>query len=118
MDSALSCLTVATVFAGVAGVVLLLRLRRSSGLVGADNLIVAPIILSVLLVLLPLLTIPHPTQLVLTVAQASCAASAACIGAYPLAIFDRRRIPKLEAALFVAACVVAVLAPVLVILYC
>jgi hypothetical protein len=114
----MSCLTVATMLAGVAGAVIVARLWRSRGLVGADNLMVTPIILSVFLVLLPLLLIPQPSQLVLTVAQASCAASAACIGAYPLAILDQRRIRNLESALFVMACVVAVLAPVLVILYC
>ena len=118
MDGALSCLTVATLLAGLAGAVVLLRLWHSKALVGADNLIVAPIILSVFLVLLPLLTIPRPSPLVLTVAQASCAASAACIGAFPLAILDQRRIPNLESALFVMACVVAAVAPVLVILYC
>ena len=114
----MSCLTVATLLAGLAGAVVLLRLWRFGPLVGADNLIVAPIILSVFLVLLPLLSIPRPSQLVLTVAQASCAASAACIGAYPVAILDQRRIRKLESALFVIACVVAAVAPVLVILYC
>ena len=130
-----SCLTIASLFIVLALALLAFRIWRerelrrrnpawSGWLAKADYLILMPIVLSLLFVVLPFLTISNPTTLMLTIAQGSCAASATLLATYPLAIIDRYRTEtggerrREGANLFIGACILAVLAPVAIFVYC
>ena len=118
MDRSTSCLVVATILAGVALAVLLFRAWRGLRIAETEYLMVAPIVLSVLLVVLPLLAIPQPGKGMLTISLGSCATSAALMAAYPFAIFDSTRRIASESALFLAAGAVAGLAALAIFRYC
>jgi cytochrome bd-type quinol oxidase subunit 2 len=103
MDRFAAYLTVASIFIGFAITVLMFRIQRElhvrekrpewpNWLAWADYLILASIVLCLVFVVLPLLTIQRPSELVLAIAQASCAASAILLAAYPFAILDHYRI--------------------------
>jgi hypothetical protein len=87
----------------------------SGRLAGTDYLLLAPIVLSAFLVILPLLTLPNPSAAVLTIAQGSCTVSAASIAAYPFAILEQRRGQN---TLFVGACALTVLIALGIFQYC
>jgi hypothetical protein len=126
-----SCLIMATAFVWIAISALAFRawyeLRRRrrdpekpGGLAVIDYLLFAPIVLSVLFVILPLLTLPHPGRVVTTVAQGSCAVSVTLIAAYPFAVLDQRLGQKgaIEGALFIGGCALAALGAIAVFWYC
>ena len=58
----------------------------------ADYLILAAILVSLLLVVLPLMAVAEPGIFVYSVAAGSCAAASLLIAAYPFAILDHYRI--------------------------
>ncbi len=58
----------------------------------ADYLILAAILLSLVLVVLPLMVMADPSRFVYSVAAGSCAAASLLVAAYPLAILDHYRI--------------------------
>lgn len=118
MDRSASCLTVASIFVGLALALLVFRLWRDRELLRAkaDYLILMPIVLSSFLVFLPLLTIPNPSSVALNVAQGSCATSAMLLAAYPFAVLDGTR--ARGDALFVGASALAVFAVLGIFLYC
>ena len=103
MNSPQPYLTVASILTGFCISVFMFRIQRELGvrdrhpdwpnwLAWADYLIVATIVLSVLLVILPLVAMPSPTRIVYSVAAASCAAASILLLAYPFAILDHYRI--------------------------
>ena len=119
MERSTSCLVIATLLASIALAVLLFRAWRGLRIAETEYLLIAPVVLSVLLVVLPLLALPQPGKGVLTVSLGSCATSAALMAAYPFAVFDRSTKTKaIESALFVGAGTVAGLAALAIFLYC
>ena len=58
----------------------------------ADYLIIATVVLSVVLVILPLVAVPAPSRAVYSVAAGACAAASLLLLAYPFAILDHYRI--------------------------
>src|SRR5581483_10305404 len=96
-------LTVASILTGFCISVFMFRIQRELGvrdrhpewpnwLAWADYLIIATIVLSVLLVILPLVTVPAPSRTIYSIAAASCAAASLLLLAYPFAILDHYRI--------------------------
>ena len=118
-----SCVTVGSIFTCFAIAMLLIRawhLRRkhpkqSWVLAKPDALILMSIVVSLLFVVLPILAIPAPSQLMLSVAQGGCATSAVMMAVHPFAVLDRR---EAEGALFLGACTVAALAAFVIFVYC
>ena len=58
----------------------------------ADYLIMATIVLSVSLVILPLVSVPSPGRVTYAIAAGACAAASILLLAYPFAILDHYRI--------------------------
>ena len=96
-------LTVASILSGFGISVFMFRVQRElrvrddhpewpNWLAWADYLILAAILLSLLLVVLPLIAIKEPGRLAYSVAAGSCAAASILIAAYPFAILDHYRI--------------------------
>jgi hypothetical protein len=96
-------LTVASILSGFGISVFMFRIQRElrvrdehpqwpNWLAWADYLILAAILLSLLLVVLPLMAIPEPGRLAYSVAAGSCAAASMLVAAYPFAILDHYRI--------------------------
>jgi len=103
MNSPQPYLTVASILTGFCISVFMFRIQRELGvrdrhpdwpnwLAWADYLIIATIILSVLLVILPLVALPNPGRIAYSIAAGSCAASSLLLLAYPFAILDHYRI--------------------------
>lgn len=103
MNSPQPYLTVASILTGFCISVFMFRIQRELGvrdrhpewpnwLAWADYLIVATIVLSVLLVILPLVAVPAPSRTVYSIAAGSCAAASILLLAYPFAILDHYRI--------------------------
>ena len=103
MNSPQPYLTVASILTGFSISVFMFRIQRElsvrdhhpewpNWLAWADYLIVATIVVSVLLVILPLVAFPEPGRLMYSVAAGSCAASSLLLLAYPFAILDHYRI--------------------------
>lgn len=130
MDQSASCLTVASILMIAAIALVAFRVWRgmarqrdaewSGRLAGTDYLLLAPIVLSAFLVILPLLTLPNPSTAVFAIAQGSCTVSATSIAAYPFAILEQRRSQNdaKAGALFVGACALAVLTALGMFLHC
>jgi hypothetical protein len=102
MDRIEAFLSVASILSGFGITVFMFRIQRelqvrertsdvATWLAWADYLVLAAITLSLILVVLPLVTIPHVIG-VLAVASASCAAAAILLAAYPWAILYHYRI--------------------------
>ena len=96
-------LTVASILSGFGISVFMFRIQRElrvrdehpewpNWLAWADYLILAAILLSLLLVVLPLTAIAEPGRLAYSVAAGSCAAASLLVAAYPFAILDHYRI--------------------------
>jgi peptidoglycan biosynthesis protein MviN/MurJ (putative lipid II flippase) len=92
-------LTVASILSGFSISVLMFRLQRELGvrerhpdwpnwLAWADYLVLATIVLSVLLVVVPLVAFSEPTEFVFSIAAGTCAATSLLLLAYPFAILD------------------------------
>jgi len=103
MNSPQPYLTVASILTGFSISVFMFRIQRELGvrdrhpdwpnwLAWADYLIVATIVVSVLLVILPLVAFPEPGRVMYSIAAGSCAASSLLLLAYPFAILDHYRI--------------------------
>jgi hypothetical protein len=103
MNSPQPYLTVASILTGFCISVFMFRIQHELGvrdrrpdwpnwLAWADYLIIATIILSVLLVILPLVALPNPGRIAYSIAAGSCAASSLLVLAYPFAILDHYRI--------------------------
>ncbi len=103
MNSPQPYLTVASILTGFCISVFMFRIQRELGvrdrhpdwpnwLAWADYLIMAAIVLSVLLVILPLVSVPAPGRGAYSVAAGACAAASILLLAYPLAILDHYRI--------------------------
>jgi len=91
-----SYLTIASILSGFGVTVLMFRVQREIHvgetspespiwLAWADHLILAAVVLSLLLVVLPLIVLGESSR-VLAVAAGSCAAAAILVAAYPFAI--------------------------------
>ena len=102
MDRIEALLSVASILSGFGITVLMFRIQRelqvrertsdvATWLAWADYLVLAAITLALILVVLPLVTIPHVVG-VLAVASASCAAAAILLASYPWAILYHYRI--------------------------
>jgi hypothetical protein len=96
-------LTVASILSGFGISVFMFRIQRElhvrdehpewpNWLAWADYLILAAILVSLLLVVLPLTAIAEPGRLVYSIAAGSCAAASVLVAAYPFAILDHYRI--------------------------
>jgi len=96
-------LTVASILSGFSISVFMFRLQRElhvrdqhpdwpNWLAWADYLVIATFVVSLLLVVLPLVSVPQPGHFAFSVAAASCAASSLLLVAYPFAILDHYRI--------------------------
>jgi hypothetical protein len=96
-------LTVASILSGFGISVFMFRIQRElrvrdvnprlpNWLAWADYLILAAILVSLLLVVLPLMAMPDPGRLAYSVAAGSCAAASLLVAAYPFAILDHYRI--------------------------
>lgn len=92
-------LTVASILSGFSISVFMFRLQRELGvrerhpdwtnwLAWADYLVIATIVLSVLLVVVPLVAFSEPTEFVFSIAAGTCAATSLLLLAYPFAILD------------------------------
>jgi hypothetical protein len=103
MNSPQPYLTVASILTGFSISVFMFRIQRELGvrdrhpnwpnwLAWADYLIIASIVLSVVLVILPLVAVPAPSRLTYSIAAGSCAAASILLLAYPFAILDHYRI--------------------------
>jgi hypothetical protein len=103
MNSPQPYLTVASILTGFCISVFMFRIQRELGvrdrhpdwpnwLAWADYLVMASIVLSVVLVILPLVSVPAPGRTAYAVAAASCAAASILLLAYPFAILDHYRI--------------------------
>ncbi len=103
MNSPQPYLTVASILTGFCISVFMFRIQRELGvrdrhpdwpnwLAWADYLIIATIVLSVVLVILPLVAVPAPGRLIYSIAAGSCAAASLLLLAYPFAILDHYRI--------------------------
>ena len=96
-------MTVASILSGFGVTVFMFRIQRElqvrekhpdwpNWLAWADYLVLAAILLSLLLVVLPIVAIRDPSAFVLNLAAGSCAAAAVLLAAYPFAILDHYRI--------------------------
>jgi len=96
-------LTVASILSGFGISVFMFRIQRElrvrdadpqslNWLAWADYLILAAILLSLLLVVLPLMAVAEPGRLIYSIAAGSCAAASILVAAYPFAILDHYRI--------------------------
>jgi hypothetical protein len=96
-------LTVASILSGFGISVFMFRIQRElrvrdvhpdwpNWLAWADYLILAAILVSLLLVVLPLMATAQPGRLVYSVAAGGCAAASLLVAAYPFAILDHYRI--------------------------
>jgi hypothetical protein len=96
-------LTVASILSGFGISVFMFRIQRElrvrdehpqwpNWLAWADYLILAAILVSLLLVVLPLMAVAEPGLFVYSIAAGSCAAASLLIAAYPFAILDHYRI--------------------------
>jgi len=103
MNSPQPYLTVASILTGFCISVFMFRIQRELGvrdrhpewpnwLAWADYLIIASIVASVLLVIVPLVAVPAPGRVIYSVAAGSCAAASILLLAYPFAILDHYRI--------------------------
>ncbi len=103
MNSPQPYLTVASILTGFCISVFMFRIQRELGvrdrhpdwpnwLAWADYLIIATIVLSVVLVILPLVAVPAPGRAIYSIAAGSCAAASLLLLAYPFAILDHYRI--------------------------
>ncbi|MBI3705775.1 MAG: hypothetical protein HY244_18420 [Rhizobiales bacterium] len=103
MNSPQPYLTVASILTGFCISVFMFRIQRElrvrdrhpkwpNWLAWADYLIMASIVLSVVLVILPLVSVPLPSRTIYSVAAGSCAAASILLLAYPFAILDHYRI--------------------------
>jgi hypothetical protein len=103
MNSPQPYLTVASILTGFCISVFMFRIQRELGvrdrhpdwpnwLAWADYLIIASIVVSVLLVILPLVALPQPGRVTYSIAAGSCAAASLLLLAYPFAILDHYRI--------------------------
>ena len=103
MNSPQPYLTVASILTGFCISVFMFRIQRElsvrdrhpdwpNWLAWADYLIIATIVLSVALVILPLVAVPTPGRAIYSVAAGSCAAASLLLLAYPFAILDHYRI--------------------------
>lgn len=92
-------LTVASILSGFSISVLMFRLQRElsvrerhpdwpNWLAWADYLVIATVVFSVLLVVVPLVAFPEPTEFVFSIAAGTCAATSLLLLAYPFAILD------------------------------
>jgi len=92
-------LTVASILSGFSISVLMFRLQRElavrerhpdwpNWLAWADYLVIATVVLSVLLVVVPLVAFSEPTEFVFSIAAGTCAATSLLLLAYPFAILD------------------------------
>ncbi len=96
-------LTVASILSGFSISVFMFRIQRELGvrdrhpdwpnwLAWADYLVIATIVLSLLLVVLPLIALSEPTEFVFSIAAGTCAATSLLLMVYPFAILDHYRI--------------------------
>ena len=103
MNSPQPYLTVASILTGFCISVFMFRIQRElsvrdrhpdwpNWLAWADYLIIASIVASVLLVIVPLVAVPAPGRVIYSVAAGSCAAASILLLAYPFAILDHYRI--------------------------
>lgn len=103
MRSAQPYLTVASILSGFSISVFMFRIQRELGirdkhpewpnwLAWADYLIIATIVFSLLLVVLPLVAFSEPTEFVFSIAAATCAATSLLLLGYPFAILAHYRI--------------------------
>jgi hypothetical protein len=103
MHSPQPYLTVASILSGFGISVFMFRIQRElrvrdadpqspNWLAWADYLILASILVSLLLVVLPLMAVAEPDKLVFSIAAGSCAAASILVAAYPFAILDHYRI--------------------------
>jgi hypothetical protein len=103
MSSPQPYLTVASILSGFSISVFMFRIQRElrvrdehpdwpNWLAWADYLVIATIVLSLTLVVLPLVAVAEPSEALLAVAGASCAAASLLLLAYPFAILDHYRI--------------------------
>lgn len=103
MNSPQPYLTVASILTGFCISVFMFRIQRELGvrdrhpdwpnwLAWADYLVLASIVLSVLLVILPLVSVPAPSHTMYSFAAAACASASILLLAYPFAILDHYRI--------------------------
>ena len=92
-------LTIASILSGFSISVLMFRLQRElavrerhpdwpNWLAWADYLVIATVVLSVLLVVVPLVAFSEPTEFVFSIAAGTCAATSLLLLAYPFAILD------------------------------
>ena len=92
-------LTVASILSGFSISVFMFRLQRElavrarhpdwpNWLAWADYLVLATIVLCLMLVIVPLVLFPEPTDFVFSIAAATCASSSLLLLAYPFAILD------------------------------
>lgn len=103
MPSPQPYLTVAAILSGFGISVFMFRIQRElhvrdqdptqrNWLAWADYLILAAIVVSLLLVVIPLVAVAEPGPHAFALARASCAAAAILVAAYPFAILDHYRI--------------------------
>lgn len=96
-------LTVASILSGFSISVFMFRIQRElqvrsrhpgwpNWLAWADYLVIATIILSLLLVVLPLIAFPEPSEFVFSIAAGTSAATTMLLSAYPFAILDHYQI--------------------------
>jgi uncharacterized membrane protein YidH (DUF202 family) len=99
MRSVQPYLTVASILSGFSISVFMFRIQRElqlrerhpewrNWLAWADYLVIATIVLSLLLVVLPLVALPEPTEFQFSIAAGTCAATSLLLIAYPFAILD------------------------------
>jgi hypothetical protein len=103
MSSPQPYLTVASILSGFSISVFMFRIQRElhvrdqhpewpNWLAWADYLVIAAIVLSLVLVVVPLVAVAEPNETLLAVAGGSCAAASLLLLAYPFAILDHYRI--------------------------
>jgi uncharacterized membrane protein YidH (DUF202 family) len=96
-------LTVASILSGFSISVFMFRIQRElqvrdkhpdwpNWLAWADYLVIATVVLSLVLVVLPLTAFPEPTEFVFSIAAGTGAATSLLLLAYPFAILDHYRI--------------------------
>jgi peptidoglycan biosynthesis protein MviN/MurJ (putative lipid II flippase) len=96
-------LTVASILSGFSISVFMFRIQRELGvrdrhpdwpnwLAWADYLVIATIVLSLLLVVLPLIALSAPSEFVFSIAAGTCAATSLLLVGYPFAILDHYQI--------------------------
>jgi hypothetical protein len=96
-------LTVASILSGFSISVFMFRIQRElqvrdrhpdwpNWLAWADYLIIATIVSSLLLVVLPLIAFSEPSEFAFSVAAGTCAATSVLLLGYPFAILDHYRI--------------------------